>query len=153
MRVLLDTCVLSELYRPDGAASVKEMVTGLADKSLHISAITLGEITKGIDLLPDGRKKKGLSVWLTETQNCYAGRILSIGPEVALVWGEITARCQRQGVRLPAADGLIAATALRHGLHLVTRNVKDFQKTGVIIVNPWECDGNEWKQYRDEGKK
>jgi len=137
MRVLLDTCVLSELYRATPLDAVQAAVDRLPDDNLYLSVITLGEIGKGIALLPESRRKQDLSAWLANIQHAYADRILSIDPETAVIWGEITAVVQRRGFVLAAPDGLIAATALCHGLHLMTRNVKDFRETGVLLLNPW----------------
>jgi toxin FitB len=136
MRVLLDTCVLSELYRPEPLESVRAAVNRLPDEHLFLSVITLGEIGKGIALLPDSRRRQDLSAWFANIQHSYNDRILSVDPETAAIWSEITAVAQRRGFVLAAADGLIAATALCHGLHLMTRNVKDFQNTGVLLLNP-----------------
>lgn len=138
MRVLLDTCVLSELYRPAPQEAVRVAVDLLPDEHLFLSVITLGEIGKGIALLPDSRRRQDLSAWFTNLQHAYIDRILSVDPETAAIWGEITAVAQRRGVVLAAADGLIAATALCHGLHLMTRNVKDYQITGALLLNPWD---------------
>lgn len=138
MRVLLDTCVLSELYKPRPLPSVSQAVEQLPDENLYISVITLGEISKGIALLPDSRRKRDLSTWLSIIESSYDERILPIDAETASIWGEITAAAQKNGLIVSMADGLIAATALRHGLHLMTRNVKDFQPTGVLLINPWD---------------
>ncbi|MDJ0693017.1 MAG: type II toxin-antitoxin system VapC family toxin [Mastigocoleus sp. MO_167.B18] len=137
MRVLLDTCVLSELYKPIPLESVKNAVNSLLDNDIYISVITLGEISKGISLLSESRCKRDLSVWFNNIEHIYAERVLQIDSEIAAIWGEITAIAQKKGFILAAADGLIAATALRHGLYLMTRNVKDFEVTGVLLLNPW----------------
>jgi predicted nucleic acid-binding protein len=137
VKVLLDTCVLSELYRTNAAPQVRQFIADFPDDALYLSVITLGELGNGIALLPDGRKKHDLSVWVRRIMTTYAARVLAVDAEVAEIWGEITANAQKQGIVIPAADGLIAATALRHGLHLVTRNVRDFQATGVLLLNPW----------------
>ena len=137
MRVLLDTCVLSELYKPIPLESVKTAVDSLLDNDIYISVITLGEISKGISLLSESRRKRDLLVWFNNIENVYAERVLQIDSEIAAIWGKITAIAQKKGFILGAADGLIAATALRHGLHLMTRNVKDFEVTGVLLLNPW----------------
>lgn len=137
MRVLLDTCVLSELYRPAPLEAVQTAVGRLPDESLYLSVITLGEIGKGIALLPESRRKQDLTAWIANIQHSYQDRILPIDAETAAIWGEITAAAQRRGMVLAAPDGLIAATALCHGLHLMTRNVTDFKGTGVLLVNPW----------------
>lgn len=137
MRVLLDTCVLSELYKPAPLAAVYEAVNNVPDENLYLSVITLGEIGKGIGLLPDSHRKHELSVWFTRIEHAYLERLLPIDAETAAIWGKITADAQRDGFVIPASDGLIAATAIQHGLHLMTRNVKDFEPTPVMLMNPW----------------
>jgi hypothetical protein len=67
----------------------------------------------------------------------FADRLVPIDLETASIWGEITARSQLAGITLPAVDGLLAASALRNGLHLMTRNTRHFQVTGVMLINPW----------------
>jgi len=137
MRVLLDTCVLSELYKPEPLAAIREAVNNIPDENLYLSVITLGEIGKGIALLPDSRRKHELSVWFAHIEHAYSERLLPINAETAAVWGKITAKAQQDGFVIHACDGLIAATALQHGLHLMTRNVKDFVPTHVMLINPW----------------
>lgn len=137
MRVLLDTCVLSELYKPNPTETVKNALDALDDNHLYLSVITIGELAKGIELLPNSKRKHDLQNWFHQIEKNYHQRILSIDTETAIIWGEITANAQRQGLCLSVADGLIAATAIRHGLHLMTRNVKDFDFIKVLLVNPW----------------
>jgi toxin FitB len=137
MRVLLDTCVLSELYKPNPMETVKNALDAIDDNHLYLSVITIGELAKGIELLPNSKRKHDLQNWFHQIEKNYHQRILSIDAETAIIWGEITANAQRQGLCLGTADGLIAATAIRHGLHLMTRNVKDFDFTKVLLVNPW----------------
>ncbi len=137
MRVLLDTCVLSELRRPKGHAGVRQAVAGLDDDDLFVSVISIGEISKGIGLLSESRKKRALETWVQTLQRSYADRILPIDLETSCIWGELTAAAQKAGRALHAADGLIAATALRHGLRVITRNTADFEPAGVVILNPW----------------
>lgn len=67
----------------------------------------------------------------------FADRILPIDVEVARIWGELTARAQARGGQVAAADGLIAATAIRNGLHVMTRNIRDFEPTGAMLIDPW----------------
>lgn len=137
MRMLLDTCVLSELYKPEPLVTVYEAVNNIPDEHLYLSVITLGEISKGIALLSDGQSKQALLQWFTTIEHEYFERLLPINAETAAIWGKITAKAQQEGFIIPASDGLIAATALQHGLHLMTRNVKDFEPTHVMLVNPW----------------
>ena len=138
MKVLLDTCVLSELRRSDGNPRVRMTVENYPDSDLFISVLTLGEIIKGIGLLAPGKKKEGLQCWVQGIEQNYADRMLPIDGETSRIWGEITAQARTQGITVPAVDGLIAATALRYGLHLMTRNTADFAATGVLLTNPWE---------------
>lgn len=140
MRVLLDTCVLSEIRKPDGNRNVRRAVAETADDDLYISVIAIGEIAKGIALLDDGRRKRTLQGWLQTLQRDYADRLLPVDFEAAHIWGELTAGAQKRGRVVSAADGLIAATARRHGLHVMTRNTADFEPTGVMLINPWESE-------------
>ena len=138
MRVLLDTCVLSELRKQNCPPQVRAAVERLEDDELFVSVISLGEIAKGIALLDDNKRKRALRDWLETLEQEYGERILPVDLETVRIWGEITANAQRSGKIVAAADGLIAATAIRYGLHVMTRNVDDFSPTGVLLINPWE---------------
>jgi predicted nucleic acid-binding protein len=138
VKVLLDTCALAELRHREGNPSVKAAVAEVADDDLFLSVLSVGEIAKGIALLAAGRKKKTLSSWLGELESLFESRLLDIDVETARIWGELTARAQKTGVIIPAADGLLAATALRHGLHVMTRNSKHFETSGALILDPWQ---------------
>jgi len=137
VRVLLDTCALSELRRPKGNPGVRQAVESLDDEDLFVSVISVGEIFKGIALLRESPRKRALETWLQTLEHSYAERLLPIDLETSRVWGELTAAAPKAGRAVHAADGLIAATALRHGLHVMTRNTADFEPTGVLILNPW----------------
>jgi len=138
VRTLVDTCVLSEVQRRQGSSRVRERLQAIAAEDLHLSVLTLGELRKGIDKLKASAKKKSLNAWFDLVVLTAADRILPIDHETAVIWGEVAARAEKKGRPIPAVDGLIAATALRHGLHLMTRNVADFEATGVLVINPWE---------------
>jgi predicted nucleic acid-binding protein len=137
VKLLIDTCVLAELRLTHGSPVVKSFIAGLSPKTLFISVITIGEITKGIALLADGRKKRELNAWLIGLSDQFQDRILPVDQDTAEIWGELTATARRSGHAVPVADGLIAATAQRHGLHVATRNTGDFLKAGAMAVNPW----------------
>jgi hypothetical protein len=137
MRVLLDTCVLSELRHPKGHEGVRQAVDALNEEDLFVSVITIGEILKGISLLRESPKKRALATWVETLERDYADRLLPINLEICRLWGELTATAQKAGHVVPATDGLIAATALHHGLRVMTRNTADFEPTGVLVVNPW----------------
>jgi predicted nucleic acid-binding protein len=138
VKSLLDTCTVAEIRRPNGNPAVKAAVAELLDSDLHLSVITIGEIAKGIALLVNGKKKKALATWLVGLEVQFADRIVPVDIETARIWGEMTARAQKSGVVIPAADGLLAATALRHGLHVITRNTKHFEASGALIIDPWQ---------------
>lgn len=138
VRVLLDTCVISELRRPHPDIRVVDQVAAIDTDNLYMCVVTLGELLKGIVLLDSGARKDELSTWLLNLEQTYADRILPIDAEISRIWGEITAVSQKKGIQIPASDGLIAATALRHGLHVITRNSRHFAATGVLIIDPWE---------------
>lgn len=138
MKTLLDTCVLAELRRPDGCKEVESAVSEIADEDLFLSVITVGEIAKGIALLAAGRKKKALVSWLSGLESNFRNRILTIDIETALLWGECTARAQKCGIVIPGVDGLLSATALRHGLVVMTRNTRHFVASGAIVIDPWK---------------
>jgi len=137
MRVLLDLCVLAELRHPRGNEAVKATVALIPDDDLYLSAPSVGDIARAIALLPNGRRKRALSDWLITLKSQFADRVLAVDFETAQLWGEIQAQAQQSGEMLSTATGLIAATALRHGLHIMTRYPTRFTATGVLIVDPW----------------
>ena len=137
MRVLLDTSALSELRRPKGHAGVRQAVEALDPEELFVSVLSVGEIVKGIALLKESRRRNALQSWLQTLERAYADRLLPVDLETSHIWGEITAAARKAGRIIPAGDGLIAATARRHGLHVMTRNTADFEPTGVLLLNPW----------------
>ena len=135
MSYLVDTNVLSELRRRDPHPGVVAWVAERPATTLHISVLTLGEIRKGIEALGGSERKLRLLDWLeTDLPAFFAGRILPVDDSVADRWGRLLAAAGRP---LPAIDSLLAATALTHGLALVTRNVDDFPHIGLEVINPW----------------
>ena len=135
---LLDTNIPSELMCPLPEPRVVAWLESAYDERLYFSVVSLGEIVKGVSLLPPGRKRDELEKWLEMTLLPWFGsRILPVDEVVARRWGTLSAWSQRKGRKLKVADGLIAATALVHGLNVVTRNVKDFAAL-VRVYNPWD---------------
>ena len=135
---LLDTNIPSEFRNPRPEPRVVQWVDSVAEDSVFISVVTLGEIRKGCELLDFGKRRKELEQWLeVEVREWFAGRILPVTDAIAERWGRLEAQRQRLGLPLNTADGQIAATALEHGLTLVTRNVNDFRDLGVVVFNPW----------------
>ena len=138
MRVLLDTCVVSEIRHPQGAPEVKAAVESLDDEDTFLSVVTLGELAGGVARLPQGGRRRELMTWLDGLERFFADRLLPFDPGTARLWGELDALARNAGHRASAADGMIAATARVHGLHVMTRNVADFEPLGALTVNPWE---------------
>lgn len=141
MRVLLDTCVVSEVRHPQGAPEVKGAVESLDDEDTFLSVVTLGELAGGVARLEQGRRRRELMAWLDGLETHFADRILPIDSGTARLWGELDALALSAGRRASATDGMIAATARVHGLHVMTRNVSDFEPLGALTVNPWDDVG------------
>jgi toxin FitB len=104
-----------------------------------MSVLTLGEICKGIGGLPASTKRADLQYWFyTVMRPWFAGRVLSVTAPIAERWGFLAAEAKSRGTPLSVVDGLLAATAVEHGLTIVTRNMRDFAGVGVGLLNPWE---------------
>jgi predicted nucleic acid-binding protein len=130
---LVDTNIVSEARR--GTPQAVSWLHSVDPLSVHLSALTLGEIMRGIALKQKSDPKVAghLAEWLRKLRHDHADRILTVTDEIAVEWGRIAAIRPRGDI-----DGLIAATAIVHDLILVTRNVKDFEDTGAAVINPWE---------------
>ncbi|MDD3828735.1 MAG: type II toxin-antitoxin system VapC family toxin [Anaerolineae bacterium] len=138
MSFLLDTCVISELVARQPNPAVVQWVDSVDENMLFLSAITIGEIKRGIEKLPDSSRKSALEDWLEDDLLIrFRDKILSIDAAVMLVWGQLAADLEKQGKPMPAVDSLIAATCLQGKLDLVTRNESDFVHSGVTVINPW----------------
>lgn len=138
MSFLLDTCVVSEYSKSSPSPKVLQWIDEQPDHDLFISAITFGEIQNGITSMPHGRKRQTLETFLDNTLEIFDDRILPLDRYVCLRWGELRGQMQLKGQTLPVVDAFLAATALIHRMTFATRNVADFEKTGVQIFNPWE---------------
>lgn len=137
MSYLIDTNVLSELKRKQPDPQVVAWLQERPRQSLYLSVLTLGEIRKGLERVEDASRRQSLLDWLeVELPHYFVGRLLGIDAATADRWGRLMAEAGRP---LPAIDALLAATALRHDLTLVTRNTKDFAGLAVRLINPWEA--------------
>ena len=136
---LLDTNVVSELIKPEPSVHVVEWIDSINESLSYLSVLTLGEIRAGVARLRASARRARLESWLdVELRDRFQGRILTVDAAVADRWGTITALTTLRGRPVPVTDALLAATALVHGLTMVTRNVADFELTGVVALNPWE---------------
>lgn len=137
MSFLLDTNVISELRKgPRCNLGVSSWFEQVASEDLYLSVLTLGELRKGIENLRrrDASTAKALEAWLLEIESTYSERLLPVDQDVAEQWGRFSVPDP-----LPVLDGLLAATAHVHGLTLVTRNLKDVERTGVSCLNPFRA--------------
>jgi predicted nucleic acid-binding protein len=135
---LLDACAISEFAKSRPNAGLASWFASTDPLSVFLSTITLGELRYGIALIAGRTKRVGLERWLRdEVLGDFAGRILDVDTNVADCWGTLRAASRRTGHTLSPLDGLIAATGIRYGLAVVTRNEDDFRSTGAALVNPW----------------
>jgi predicted nucleic acid-binding protein len=135
---VLDTCFISEFARKVPNTGVVAWIGQQSETDLLITTITLGEVAKGIELLPIGPKRSSLEIWYAnDLMQRFNGRIQSFDEAAAFEWGRLSARLALSGTPMPAIDSQIAAICLLRGAALVTRNVADFARSGVTIVNPW----------------
>ncbi|MEQ1726665.1 MAG: type II toxin-antitoxin system VapC family toxin [Sphingopyxis sp.] len=133
--MLLDTNVISELVRPKPAKAVLAWFDNIPSEALHISVLTLGEIRKGVEQMPDSARREKLRLWLEhDLADWFEARVLPVDTPVADRWGRLIAQMARP---VPSIDSLLAATALHHELRFVTRNQKDFDYPGLEVINPW----------------
>lgn len=136
MRYLLDTNVISELRKGRRAnRGVQAWFAVCVDNELCTSVLVLGELRRGIEnlRLRDPSGAAALEQWLARVHESFADRVLDVDAAVADRWGALNVPDPA-----PVVDGLLAATALEHGLVLVTRNVRDVWRTGVEVLNPFE---------------
>jgi predicted nucleic acid-binding protein len=132
--ILVDANVLSEVTKPDPDARV---VAWLAahERDLAVDPVILGEVRFGILRLPAGRRRERLEAWFEE--GIARLRCLAWDRETGLRWARLLADLRARGRAMPIKDSLIAATALTHDLPLATRNGRDFDPAGVVIVDPF----------------
>jgi toxin FitB len=133
---LLNTNVISETRKSRPDAGVIAFLSAAGGEGLFLSVLTLGELRKGVALKRrvDPEAATELAIWVEGIANNFADRILPIDSATALRWGELSA-----GRSLPVIDMLIAATALSRDLTLVTRNTRDFESSGALLLDPWQA--------------
>ena len=139
MKYLLDTCVISEIFKPQPNENVVAWMQESDEESMYVSVLTFGEISKGIEKTSNPTKRKTLQLWLeNELKARFKHRILDIDMVVASQWGTVQGQAELAGKPMPTIDGLIAVSGLVHDCIVVTRNLSDMQQSGVALFNPWE---------------
>jgi predicted nucleic acid-binding protein len=138
MKYLLDTCVLSELIKPQPNIYVNEWMSKFNEADMLISVFTIGELRKGIDKLAIGKRRQKLNLWFQDIMNWGDRRILAFDKASAKNWGMLLAQLEAKGRPIPIVDSMIAAIALTHECTVVTRNVNDFLDIDIPVVNPWD---------------
>lgn len=138
MGYLFDTCAMSALYKKSEPPKVVEKLISLPREAIFISALSIGELQRGIVSLPPSKERSRLTQWFElSVLAVFRPQVLVLDLDVALTWGTLRAKLISNGHTMQAIDSLIAATALAHDLTVVTRNESDFVHAGVRILNPW----------------
>jgi tRNA(fMet)-specific endonuclease VapC len=140
MNYILDTNVISELVAVQPNPQVIQWIDSIPAEHFYLSVITIGELVKGIEKLPESARQQTLINWLhSELLVRFQDRLLALDVQTLIIWGQLVARLEAVGRPLPAIDSLLAATAAAAGFTLVTRNVNDFIDTGIAVLNPWDA--------------
>lgn len=138
MKILLDTCVVSEMIKPRPDETVMQWFAAANDADLFLSSLTIGEICAGFRKLPDSPRRQTLERWFSECIEAgFAGRILPFDAAAAKHWAAITADASANGRPRPVVDSMIAAIARSNNMTLATRNLSDFTHTGIPTINPF----------------
>lgn len=151
MNYVLDTCIVSELIKPLPAISVVEWLASIPAEQLFLSALTVGEIKRGIMKLPESKKKVELIAWFDTLLSDYQDRIIPVDLAVAEAWGTLQAQAEAAGQKMAIIDGYIAATASAHQMLIVTRNEADFAMCHQDVVNPWTFLSAQEDEHVGEG--
>jgi predicted nucleic acid-binding protein len=137
---LLDANVLSELRRPKPSARVVGFVSGAPLDALYVSAVTFAEIRFGIELVADTGRRAALNQWLThEMRPLFANRVLAVSEDVMFTWRVLVEQGREVGHTFSQPDLVIAATALQHGLTVVTRDTGEYLRAGATVLDPWKA--------------
>jgi predicted nucleic acid-binding protein len=147
VRWLLDTNVVSESVQPRPNRVVAAWIARQPDDLMAISMVTLAELREGAASNPNERRRGELLQWLDVTVTAwFAERTLPVTLEILMDWLDAGRRLARQGMTRNPADLLIAATARVHGLIIVSRNVRDFAGTGIVVYDPWTSETHRMEQ-------
>jgi predicted nucleic acid-binding protein len=137
--IILDTNVVSEPMKADSDRGVQTWLDEQIAETLYLTSISLSELLLGVDLLPEGKRKVGLTLALNELlATLFGARILPFDQQAATMYATRVSRARAAGQAISMADGQIAAIAAVHGFTVATRDTAPFLAAGVPVVNPWE---------------
>jgi predicted nucleic acid-binding protein len=140
---LLDTNILSELRRPKPEPKVVAFVAAQPLERLYVSTVTLAEIRFGIELLDDAGRRAELNDWLMhKVRPMFEQRVLAVTEDIMFKWRLLVEDGRKAGHTFSQPDLLLAATALEHGLTLVSRDTSEYERARVPVFNPWAADGD-----------
>lgn len=136
--IIVDTNVISELMRPVPESYVLSWIGAQDVAELHVTAITLAEIADGVERLPGGRRKAMIRSTAQAAITAFRGRAIPFDEAAVPHYARIVSERERGGRPMESFDGQIAAICAAHGAALATRNTKDFDGTGLSVINPWQ---------------
>lgn len=139
--IIVDTNVVSELMRPSPSERVREWVRGQPARETFTSAVTVAEVLYGIERLPGGRRREELRSAAIEVFDGFADQVLAFDVAAAEQYALVVSHRERLGMPIEGFDAQIAAICRVREAALATRNVTDFQETGIKVINPWDIDG------------
>lgn len=137
MKWLLDTNAFSEPGRPQPDPGFADWFDQTDENDMVLSVVTIGEMDRGLALMADGARKLRLEAINRGALQAFGGHILPIDLRTARLWGDLSARLKTSGLNFGVPDEMIAATALRHGLTVVSRDRRPFEAGGCRILSPW----------------
>lgn len=137
--ILLDTNVISEAMKPAPDTAVRAWLDEQAAETLHLSSVTIAELTFGIGVLPEGRRKDRLTAALDGVMALFGDRILPFDTRAARRYGDLAVRARAAGRGFPTPDGYIAAIAAAHDFAVASRNAAAFEAAGLAVIDPWNA--------------
>lgn len=136
--IVLDTNVVSEAMKPAPDPCVMWWLPSVPAASVRLTVVTVAELLKGVFQLPEGRRRDSVQERVDLALAAYNGKLLDMDARTAPYFADIVAKRDREGRPIGVMDAWIAAVCRRHDAPLVSRNVQDFEGTGIAVINPWE---------------
>jgi tRNA(fMet)-specific endonuclease VapC len=147
MNFLLDTCILTEFARKRPEPRVIKWLDSVKEEKLYVSVVTIGEIQRGVERLPESARKDALLKWVGEgLVERLKDQILPLDTTTLMLWGSLTSWRENEGKPLGVLESLITATALRNHLTIATRYVEVYHRSGAPVVNPWDYEPGNFYQ-------